>query len=390
MNWIVEKAKNEQYTLKLNDIYLYSKYNPKKDVERFMHNEVDFSKKKFIVVGLGLGYHLEFLLKNIENVEVQYIVLDSTEKELLENYGEKDIIYKPGISEFSNEEIFNNEAQIIIPQSFLTAIGEKHPLFYYIEDIKIRQVSYARFKEQMKLNFNENIKLFKHLEKNKPHNQKAALISSGPSLNETVDWLKNHQDEFDIFCVGSALKVALKSGITPQIVFITDAQENMIEQITSEYKGKLIFLSTANYRAVLKHTGLKQIIFQSGYSLAEEFAFQNEQPLFETGGSVATTAFSYIKWVGYKTLYLFGQDLSFTGEHTHAENSTSGRKVDKDKNKNTFYVEANDGTFVQTTPNLMTYKRWFERAVGKSNLEVINTAARGANISGTTFLNVCK
>lgn len=386
MNWIVEKAKNEQYTLKLNDIYLYSKYNPKKDVERFMHNEVDFSKKKFIVVGLGLGYHLEFLLNNIENVEVQYIVLDSAEKNLMETYGKKKIIDNLKVSEFSNDKIFNNEAQIIIPQSFLTAIGEKHPLYYFIEDIKIRQVSYERFKEQMKLNFNENIKLFKHLEKNKPHNQKAALISSGPSLNETVDWLKNHQDEFDIYCVGSALNVALKAGITPQSVFMTDAQDNIQEQINPEYKGKLIFLSTANYRAVLKHSGLKQIIFQSGYSLAEEFAFQNEQPLFETGGSVATTAFSFIEWLGYKKLYLFGQDLSFTGDCTHAENSTSGRRVHKDKNL--LDIESNDGDLVQTTRNLMAYKRWFERSVKKSNMVVINTAAKGVKISGTTFINV--
>jgi len=41
MNWHIEEAKNEQKTVKLNDIYLYSKYNPQRDVEKFMITEVD-------------------------------------------------------------------------------------------------------------------------------------------------------------------------------------------------------------------------------------------------------------------------------------------------------------------------------------------------------------
>ncbi|WP_186439486.1 6-hydroxymethylpterin diphosphokinase MptE-like protein [Kurthia sp. Dielmo] len=43
--------------------------------------------------------------------------------------------------------------------------------------------------------------------------KKAALVASGPSLNQTVVWLKKHEHEFDIYCVGSALKILLNHNI---------------------------------------------------------------------------------------------------------------------------------------------------------------------------------
>ncbi|WP_020189202.1 hypothetical protein [Kurthia sp. Dielmo] len=51
-----------------------------------MKSEVKLTHKKFILVGLGLGYHLDYLIENIEDVEVQYILLDEQEMKIyLEN-----------------------------------------------------------------------------------------------------------------------------------------------------------------------------------------------------------------------------------------------------------------------------------------------------------------
>lgn len=386
MDWHIELAGNGQYTIKLNGVYLYSKYNPKNDVERFMQKEVDITKKKFIVVGLGLGYHIEFLVRNVENAEVQYILLDSKEEELFKSYGKKNLLSDFHIRKFNHNESFMNDAQIIIPKAFLTAIGDKHPLFHFIEDIKIRQLSFTRFKGKMEANFNENIKLYQPLTRCIPNHTKAALIASGPSLNQTIQWLSNHQDEFDIYCVGSALKYALDKKIMPLAVMISDAQDNIITQIDDRFNKKLLFLSTANNQAVIKHKGEKQILFQKGYTLAEEWAKKYHQPLFETGGSVSTTAFSYIESLGYKQLYLFGQDLGFAENHTHAQYSTSGRIVNDDANL--LEIESNDGSIIHTTPNLMTYKRWFDQSIMNTKMVVFNTASKGAKLANTSFIDI--
>ena len=384
MNWHIEKAKNEQKTVKLNDIYLYSKYNPQRDVEKFMSAEVDTANKKFILVGLGLGYHLDYLVEHLENIEVQYILLDEQEKEVYLEHNTKKYLQLPNVHAFKSDEAFNEQAQIIIPQSFLRAIGHNHPLFEFIEDIKIRQVSYKRFKEQMIENFSENIKLFTPLLKITT-SKKAALVASGPSLNKTISWLEKHQQEFDIYCVGSALKVLLAHQIMPTAVFMTDAQHTMLKQIDTRYNGILYFLSTANYQAVSKHAGEKQILFQKGFTRAEEFAEQYAQPLFETGGSVATTAFSYIEWLGYKELYLFGQDLGFSEMQTHAMGSTSGKEIKK--YNQVLDVLANDHTIIRTTPNLLSYKRWFDQAFSKTPMKIFNTSEKGAKLKNTTFFD---
>lgn len=348
-----------------------------------MSKEVDLSKNKFIMFGVGLGYHIEYLLNEIEQVEIQYILIDEQE---LNDVVNQEIVHRDNVKLFHNDNYFSKDAQFIIPQPFISAIEHTHPLYEFIEDIKIRQVSYERFKGQMVANFNENIKLYKPLVNEHREHKKAALISSGPSATDTVKWLKKHEDEFDIYCVGSALPIALANQINVKAVFISDAQAEIQRQITYDYTGLLIFLSTANYGAVLKHQGDKQIIFQRGFDLAENFAEKNGAYLYETGGSVATTAFSYIEKLQYAELYLFGQDLSFSMDETHAKTSTSGKSVQDIRNL--VEVVANDGSIVKSTPNLVAYKRWFDVACENTTMTVFNTAYKGAQINHVIFLDV--
>lgn len=219
----------------------------------------------------------------------------------------------------------------------------------------------------MAQNFTENIQLFQPLKRDGLVHKKAALIASGPSLNNTVEWLKVHEQEFDIYCVGSALNVLLRHDIHPKKIFMIDAQETMLKQIHTTYCGELVFLSTANAEA-------------------EQFAKKMNQPLFSTGGSIATTAFSFIEWLGYEELYLFGQDLGFIGTRTHVEGSTSGKEITQ--NHQIFDVLANDGSMIQTTPNLIAYKRWFDQAFFKSEMKLFNTAEKGAKLENTTFFDI--
>lgn len=387
MNWVVEKARNGQNTLHLNGINIYSKYRPKEDVKRFMENEVDISKTKFLIVGLGLGYHLEYLVENMGEIQIEYIVLDSYEETVCKEFN-PDILKNNHVTPFRNNDEFLQDAQIIIPPSFLTAIGTQHPLYDFIDDIKIRQQSYKRFKGEMAENFKENIKQFSPLKEFIKGSNTAILIASGPSLSKNSKALKEINEKYDIFCVGSALNSLLLEEIQPNAVFISDAQDAIMEQIKSSYVGPLYALSTANYRAVNKHVGTTQIIFQKGYKVAERFAEQNKQPLFETGGSVSTLAFSFIERLQYEKLILIGLDLGFDGVSTHDENSTSGRIVDS--NFQLRKIEANDGTMIHTTPNLLAYKRWIEKQLVDTQMTVVNVAKKGAKIKGTIFAELNK
>lgn len=388
MKWSVEEAKNGLKTLKLNDIYIYSKYDPLKSVELFINKERKLDTNDFILIGMGLGYHLDYLIEKFPNSKIQYIFLDKEEELLYKNYNEKQNILLDNVSMLEGNPISNN-AQIIIPQALVSAIdnGEHHPLYDFIQDIKIRQRSYKRFEEQLIANFEYNIRYFQPLSiLNRRMKESAALVSAGPSLDETVSFLKPKVHELDIFCVGSALRALLKQDISPSAVILTDPLDAITEQIPLNYTGQLYFLSTANYKAVRQHKGEKQILFQEGFELAEEFAKKYGQPLFSTGGSVATTTFSLIEWLGYRDLYLFGQDLGFPNKHTHAKSSTSIKEVGE--YQKLIEIVANDGSMIHTTPNLLTYKRWFDRAFQNSNMHIYNTAAKGAKLLNTTFISL--
>ena len=384
MKFEVELAKDGNQTLKLNEKYIYSKYAPIKDAQNFVLKEYDENARGYILVGLGLGYHLEQLF-NLTNKRILLLPVDEKEIELYLKYSKKSLL--------KNIELFSNENdvedyQILIPNAFLNGVGEQHPLYDLLNDIKIRQRSYKMHANLLHQNFLANITLndVTHTTvMNTYEGAAACLVSAGPSLDEMMPYIALAKaNGYYILAVGSALKSLLVQNVIPDAVIITDGQDNIQNQIKdTNYNGLLYYLSTANHGAVLLHQSDRVMLLQKGYGPAEEYSTE-KAALLETGGSVATTAFSLLEYMGFQKVILFGQDLGFKGDITHSVNSTSAAKKIK---KNHRQILANDGSFINTLPNLYSYLRWFEQKFCHTNVEVFNTAIFGAKIKGTTFLN---
>ena len=324
MNWDIVLAKNGERTLQLNGVYIYSKYKPYEDALRWTQAEVDPMKKSYVLIGLGLGYHAEALAEIVPMSIVYVYYFDTKEleyaKERLSKYTNITLV-----SELDSIE-FNESIQFLIPNAWIKALGEQHPLFPYLEDIKINQRSYRKYAQLMKINFLENIK--GNFSSHYPtyNGKQVCLIAAGPSLDRTMEWLKEIESQITVACVGSALKPLLANGIQPDIVVISDAKADIKNQLeNTSYKGDLFFLSTANHEAVKCHVGNRYIVFQQGYPLAEDAGKRFEYPLIETGGSVATATFSLLEVLGFQQIFLFGQDLGVFGERTHVKSSTSER-----------------------------------------------------------------
>lgn len=379
-------------TLKVNNILLYSKYRPLTEVKKFIESEINYEAKGYLLIGLGLGYHLNALANLVEEKKpIIVFALDEQEIALYQSvfYSEK-LLDNITITTDFKEISIPNDFQIIMPHVWLQVMDKGHPLYYLLMDIKIKQMSYKRFFSIMRKNFYENIQenyfgLIEHKE-NMQNTNIACLISSGPSLNLTKKWLGNIRDKVYLLCVGSALKVLLKENIVPDAVIITDCQPNIVDQLNdSGYTGDLFFLSTADFNTVRQHQGKKSILMQEGYDLAEYFVGEKSYPLLETGGSVATAGFSLLEYLEFRTIILFGQDLGFANENTHAMNSTSGRELLMDEEF--IEVESNTQEPIKTVPNLYSYLRWFNRKCRVSKCQVYNTAEKGARIEGVPLIN---
>lgn len=387
----IENAKNNETTLKINNHYIYSRYAPKRDAYHFVTKEFDHHAEGYIMVGLGLGYHLEKLIDLVSNKkEIVLLVLDNEEIELFKKFNSdhENLLQKVSIFHSAVKDSILNY-QILIPPSFVSAIGQENPFHDFLQDILIRQRSFKKFSPLLEANFQLNVSLKDpsiNEYKNHFYNQKACLISSGPSLDDMIETLKEQQDHTYILSVGSALKALLKNGIRPNAVIISDAQDNIQKQLNDiNYQGDLFYLSTANHSTVLLHDSKRTIIFQHGYKEAETYASKYGYDLLETGGSVATVGFNLLEYMGFSEVFLIGQDLGFKENKTHSHLSTSGKSLNDLTHLKR--IESNNGEEIYTLQNLFTYLRWFNKKMRKTNIKVYNTALNGAKIDYVPYIN---
>lgn len=385
-------AKNGEQSLKYNGRQIYSFYRPKQDAKDFVNNLFDPQANEYVLIGLGLGYHLYYLLQLApRNKQIFVLIVEEEEFQIFEQsefYNEIMSCDNVQFIQDNFEEIILTEkTQLIIPNVWLQIINKEHPLYLSLLDIKIKQVSFERFKEKLNLNFEHNIKNDDFsLELFKRSNDTAYLVASGPSLQQTISMLKNNVEGVDIYCVGSALKLLLLDGIQPKGVVISDSQDEIINQVDVENKlFTLFYLATANFKAVESYQGNRCILLQHNYAKSEQLAQLINYDLLDTGGSVSTLAFSLIEMLGYKNLVLFGQDFGFVGSSTHAENSTSGRKVNKNDKK--MQLLSNGDTFIYTTPNLYSYWKWFDWKTRRTTVKVYTTSYLGAKIDQVLYLD---
>lgn len=388
-------ALNGQETLKVNNIFLYSKYRPYEEAEKFIQKEINTDATGYLLIGLGLGYHLKALSSLVdENKQISVLCLDMEELLLYKTSAISEELHNKTnikiVSKVADLEI-NVEDQIIIPHVWLQSMETNHPLYPFLLDIKTKQMSYERFSLLMEENFKKNKLLndYKLMEYRRKVGKikVACLISSGPSLEKTREWLKGiKKDNIYLLSVGSALKPLLKYDVIPDAVIISDSQPEIITQLKDcDFKGDLFYLSTANHEAVVSYNYNRCILLQNGYKLSENLAQKVQYPTFDTGGSVATVAFSLLKYFNIENIVFFGQDLGFLENKTHVTDSTSGRVVNE--NEKLHKVRSNCNEWIKTTPNLMSYLRWFEATIKKTTINVYNTAVHGAKIERVPLIN---
>lgn len=380
MQWQICEARNGESTLKLNGMFIYSNYQPYKSAEQWIKTEVNLDTTHFFLIGLGLGYHLRALAKLATNKLITVYYFDEAEYELFK-LNNIDLWWKQkNIRIVKHLKGINmNDIQLLLPNVWLKALHNNHPLFNLLEVIKFNQISYNKNAEKMLVNFQLNMELNDGTIKNSKQNKIACLVAAGPSLNETVGWLKINQNDLDIFVVGAALKMLLANGINPKATVLSDVNDVTISQfVFSNFKGELYYLSTANNKSILLHEGKRIVLYQHGYDLAERRAKEINAPVVETGGSVGTTTFSLLEQLGYEYIVLFGQDLGFEGNYSHAALSTSGRVTSKELFLRK--IEANDGSEIKTTAMLQTFLYWYNEKMKETRVKVFNTAKKGAKI----------
>lgn len=377
--------------------YLHSSVNPEREA-RLLADSLK-QAEDYMVFGMELGYHVLALLNRYQSARVHVFESNIHLLHMAFTYidwttyianGRIRVVYnddlKQLVSEISGRFAEMKNAELLV----------HYPAIKMIEDVQIRQlledffVTTSSMREQGSLldsNFEVISKLnlpecgeLKDIFKDKA----VVIVGAGPSVDSQLDRLRKYRDKITVFATGHITRRLVNEGIIPDAVIITDPKPLMYKQIDGvNLKGiPMILLSTASASVIDYYNGSIYVAYQSGYELAEIKAKEIGATLFETGGSVTTTALDIALRFGAGKIIFVGVDLAYTGGYSHA--SGEGRKVENIDGLR--QVRSNTGDMVYTSKNLDIYRKWIERRIeGVMDTKFYNTG-EGAVIKGTVLI----
>ncbi len=237
--------------------------------------------------------------------------------------------------------------------------------------------------------------------KNAFEGRAGVVVSTGPSLDQTLFYLKANQDKFVIFCVDSALGLLLQAGIEPHFVACTERVPET-RLLFSDIKGPLRSTLVAHPLVVpetlSKYPGPLSFMGRTG-SFMEWFL--PWLPVHDYGLSASHMAYYGLHLLGCTTILLCGQDLAFHPDKplSHATNAPrivkeSTEPVVKTLRETTNatsanWVTGNDGNPILSWKYYIDFIHKFENLIWKTQRKTFNVIDQkfGARIPGAEWIS---
>lgn len=399
-------AQNGSPSIEIGKKLLHSKFDPEAEAAKFIDSILIRKDAIPVFVGLGLGYHIEELLKRYSDFETIIIIeprldiikaaLDTRNLKIILEQKNLNFIYSKSedkilayISKLTNDESIRKKLFFIVHTPSLSIYEQNYRKL--IDTVKRFSIS-PKLQQLMQKNFEDNLHFTMHSPGiiqlfNKFENKPIVLVSAGPSLVNDIEHLKKVQDNVLIICVSTALKLLLKNNIKPDIVAIADSKKIMLNHF-EEYLDEqipLLFVPTASNSVLKNYKGPKIVALQNDYRLCKMVSDKVDKGSVDVGESVATLILDVGIKLGGDPIIFVGQDLAFSDGHSHAAGIEKRLKVEKDFST----VENVKDEIVSTSSVLLWFKDWIEKRIEKTpNRTYINASQSGARITGTTEMRL--
>lgn len=381
---VLEVATETQGTIRMN-----SMSNP--NAEAMLFAERMFGTKAYCVVGFGLGYHIEYLLR--DKICKKIVILEHDMNQLAIALSYRDLSYvledrRVEIVHSFSDEIYakymnqkDDDTQICIWYPSVKTL-EDDLIREKLEDYQVKLSSIENIGSILDNNFEINIKNNDNEVsslKEKFKGKEVIFAAGGPSLDNSLEFLRK-QSERILVCVGKVAKKLIMSGIRPDYIIMTDGLYRSRWQIEGiENSGvPLIYLSTVASEVTDKYQGKRYIAFQERFPQAEDYAGKMGYSLYQSGGSVATFALDLLIRFECAQIICVGLDMGYPGDRTHASGIgseiTSKEKLRK--------VEGVASDYVYTSKTLDIYRIWIENRIKNVKQTELLNASKGARIHG--------
>ncbi|MCI8509157.1 MAG: motility associated factor glycosyltransferase family protein [Lachnospiraceae bacterium] len=401
MNHHLEATNTGAFTLAGQDgngmYYYHSNISPEGEAADFARYYYTIECPSYVVWGLGLGYHIHELFRLDDGIRIQ--VFESN----------LDVIYHCLMAVDSSVLLNDFNFELIYDPDFKKVISvlDEGTENFIIHNPSLRHIKDARIKEQMEMFFirdsgkrnaailfeNNSRENFKHYDgyadelRPEFEGKDVIIVAAGPSLDKNVELLKNKRPNMVILAVETVFRKLLNLGIDVDYMIVTDANSRIywhLEGLESR-QVPMLYLSTAYKGYAMNYQGKKYLICQNGYKKAEELAKQKGWHLYETGGSVTTTAFDVCIRLGCKSIAFIGLDLAYTGNLAHAEGAAKRAAAGAEEMQQ---VPAVGGGKVPASKVFIMYNRWIAERAKKEDvvMPVIDATEGGAVIPGLKMM----
>jgi len=400
-------SKNGEETLKINEYFVHSKYNPNKEAEQLIHRQYT-PHHTHIIFGYGCGYVVDALLKR-RSFEETIIVIDPLfDSRTLRPERKSSNLFLLDSTAISMLELYINKIaantrvafKIICTSNYEKVFPKEYKeLLKKIVDIQYKNrtndYTLIRYAKEWQRNFIENLR---NLNKDctierlhKQYNCPIVIASGGPSLTKQIPLLKKYRNNLILISAGSTTNSLLSNDIEPDYVVTIDGGEpnyNHFKQLNFK-NAEIIYCMQNHYKVRKSFSQRGYIIGTESFdelSMYLEKEFNLKFPALEYGGSVAHAAFNIAHYISSGPIALIGQDLAYTDNLTHAANNKYAREIDEAfiKEREAFQVEGYYGEPVWTNPVLQSMKLDFEAliTVRKPDVPYFNCTEGGVKING--------
>jgi|GEM_PF-2012181 len=245
------------------------------------------------------------------------------------------------------------------------------------------------FEEQRLLNLADNqipaIELGAKLE-----GRDAIILGGGPTLDDSIDWIRENQDKLIIFAAARVANRMEREGILVDFFVTVDpfpwSFDNSKAVLKHAQYSVLVHSFHAQHRLVSQWSGL------SCY-MGQRFGWKEESDRINfdaPGPTVTNSALHIAATLGAKRLFLAGIDFCFAKGKTHESSSVEAQHDDAIAHHGKAKLEDNEGNWTETSDDFYGAKSAMENMIKyylahKPHLEFINLGLHSAKMENVIY-----
>lgn len=417
----IVQSRNEQANLVITDesgteSYLYSRYNPEREAEKWLETVYDdiSDADNILLYGLGFGYHLEAMLHRYPekklfvyepNLDILYAAIECCDlRPLLGNKQIKvfavgeDFIVQSQMLELTLGMINGSLIPLILPAyekiqpSSVKAFRENLNKSATLVRANLHTATkfQADWAENTILNTAHNLEsYFFGPMKGAAENIPAVVVGSGPSLGMEIETLRKLKNHVCIIAAGSSIQALLQHGIEPDLLVSMDPSDKNHDIFKNINIREIPFLYTQTIRYKILEQDLPYLMH--GYFSNDQISkylmnFGDDDVTFLSTATVTGTAIQAAIYMNCSEIVFIGQDFSYpndqiytTGVDHFKPEELKGQLQGSDR-----YVENVNGQQNRTSLNMQVLKESVETVIQSFNYsEYYNASKVGAAIKHT-------